>query len=307
MSGNYRFARIFVILGIWLLVLGCNLSQSSNNCSSSDDCSEDGETDDLIADPDQIARPEEVIIKDSEGRELFKIFKTEVANYQFASFLAEFRVKTAEISDGESNDCHLDNGKVALCYQFTGSGIPTLNTEGEIVYGGTASIEDEDYFIVPDSNSTKPVTYVSWYAAHYFCNAIGRRLPTESEWERAASGGTNKTYPWGEKEPDCDLANFFIDLEDKLSFCENDSVDIYGETYQNGQSIDGVFHLAGNVAEWTSTFIEEDDDMDEIDRKRIVKGGSWFDPSENLTIQSRSEVLPQQTLPTVGFRCVKSL
>ena len=92
--------------------------------------------------------------------------------------------------------------------------------------------------IYPPGKDDHPVTQVSWYAAMAYAESVGKRLPTEAEWERAARGGLNgKHYSWGNVE---DLANAdeYINAEDSLPS---------GLTPANNY---GLYDMCGNVWEW---------------------------------------------------------
>ncbi|MBF0286829.1 MAG: SUMF1/EgtB/PvdO family nonheme iron enzyme [SAR324 cluster bacterium] len=300
---------IFLILGSEFSVSSCKVchgddqgdSNDAAHCdgnllkdTSDDDSDTDNDILDLISNRSNIQYPNSTTI--SNGDKTFKMFVTEVTNTQYASFLKEKSAKASESGDGNSNDCHLDNGKVALCYQFTGEGTSAKNSDNEDVKGGKARILEASYSVSPDNAGSHPVTYVSWYAAKEFCAAIGWRLPTENEWTAAAG---DSDYPWGEADPTCDLANFASEDKDH-GFCEGDTVDVAsGE----GSTAEGVRHLAGNVFEWTNTQVA-DDDKEENQRDRIVKGGAWDSSESALKIEEKKFLLPTSTLANVGFRCV---
>ena len=117
--------------------------------------------------------------------------------------------------------------------------------------------------------SDHPVFYVSWSDAVAYCSWVDRRLPTEAEWEKAASWNpsTNQklVYPWG-NDYDCAKGNFDDETELDASLMHDGSLscDGYARTapvgsFPAGASPYGALDLGGNVWEWVhDAFIEVD-------------------------------------------------
>jgi len=117
--------------------------------------------------------------------------------------------------------------------------------------------------------ASHPVVYVSWVDAGNYCAYVDRRLPTEAEWEKAATWDpvNNKKliYPWGDLY-DCSKANFDdeTELDDSVMLGGNVNCDSYDLTapvgsFPEGASPYGALDLAGNVWEWVhDAFIEVD-------------------------------------------------
>jgi len=182
-----------------------------------------------------------------------------------------------------------------------------------------------------------PVVGVTWEQAQAFCqwrtqlfnstHALGGqdyRLPTSAEWEYAARGGRKMAlYPWGgnyvRDKKGCYLANFkpmrgsYTDDEGATTmkvakFAPNDF---------------GLYDMAGNVAEWTSSAFNESSntlvsDMNpsfqynaknsdpDVLKRKVIKGGSWKDIAYYLQCGVRTYEYQNESRPYIGFRCVRS-
>lgn len=312
---RYSYIMLFiVILGSAISAQGCSscgnkkgpagdLAHCDGSILKEEETSDDA-SDNLDLDTSKISIPSEIEIVN--GDSTFKIFQTEVTNDQYASFLKEKGAKPDDSEDKGTNDCHLDSEKVSLCYQFTGAGVNITTTSGGTsvtVAGGAAIIDETSYSTVPSSSGSLPVTFVSYHGAKVYCEVMGWRLPSRSEWEVAAGTGT---YPWGEDAPgtDCNYANF---SKGSNNYCQDGGLVGVTEAPFSGSTItfaNGLNHMAGNVYEWTSANVK-DDSVDDADEDRYVKGGAWDSDAESLKIASEKSLSPTITQHNLGFRCVK--
>ena len=191
----------------------------------------------------------------------------------------------------------------------------------------------------PTGKSNHPVVYVSWYSAMVYAQWVGKRLPTEAEWEKAARGGlVEKKYPWGNVAPNGTQCNF-ADKNLSEHWDEN-----WGENWSDENADDGYFtiapigsyppnsyglyDMAGNVYEWcldaydagfyrrsplrnplagemTLTAVMKN--YQTVTTFRVLRGGSWSVSAHGLRVAFRNRKTPTYTSGGSGFRCARDV
>lgn len=152
-----------------------------------------------------------------------------------------------------------------------------------------------------------PMQGISPSEAQYFCESRGARLPTEIEWEYAARGEENLVFPWG-NEFDGTVVNF-CDVNCEDSHANQDWDDGYTEfapvdSLENGKSWIGVYHLGGNISEWT---VPDRTPLPEDENVFIVKGGAYSGSSFSTVPWMSTNVGNLDSgQQFVGFRCART-
>lgn len=181
---------------------------------------------------------------------------------------------------------HLDRTEVTR-----GAFSAWLESQGRRPESATANPADLDL----------PATGVSWHDAAAYCGWVGKRLPTEAEWERAARGPSNQTYPWGEASPTPALARFSTRSPVAVA------------SLPAGGSAEGIVHLSGNVAEWVADWYGPYNDDPARNHGatpgdfKVVRGGGFASSVDELRGSARGFHVAIRGAAHIGFRCAASV
>jgi len=164
-----------------------------------------------------------------------------------------------------------------------------------------------------------PVISVSWSDAQTYCQWRGGRLPTETEWEKAARGTEGFLYPWGNAfesgktnfcDENCSQSWAYRQIDDGFS----DTAPV--GSFPGDVSPFGVFDMGGNVAEWTADWYAPYPGGNPAasegynETMRVRRGGSWYSLASDTRTANRDAELPEiradlyKIYFQVGFRCV---
>jgi formylglycine-generating enzyme required for sulfatase activity len=177
------------------------------------------------------------------------------------------------------------------------------------------------------SNDAAPANCLPWSSADLACRLLGKRLPTEAEWEYAARNQTEESaYPWGSDPAACDYAvvargvGVFADATE----CEPLDGAVSPGPVAGGSPLDltglGVLNLGGNLAEWTADYFAPysggcwsggdplvNPSCQTPALEHSVRGGSWQSPVEQAASVARSAPSSDDASEAIGFRCAMSM
>jgi formylglycine-generating enzyme required for sulfatase activity len=189
---------------------------------------------------------------------------------------------------------------------------------------GPESYSDE-HFWENQARGLHPAIEITWIQANTYCQWVGKVLPSEAQWEKAARGSGNSTqiYPWGDPEyqtdaqghlvpvpVSCDMANHtYLCTQEQ---CHEDVVEV--DQYEDGISPYGLFNMAGNAREWVADWYDAayyqtspaDDPPGPINgSEKVVRGGGFRDVDGLLEVPARYHWNASSREISLGFRCAR--
>lgn len=228
--------------------------------------------------------------------------------------LSAYKIDKYEVTVGEYQKCI----KAGAC-----------NNNGDYVHYNNSvycNLSFEDMGI-----ESHPMNCVSWYGAKAYCEWVGKRLPTEAEWEKAARGADGRKFPWGnEPAASCDYVVMAPYNEHTGEYDYGCGYTFNSVRYNTmpvgskplGKSLYGAYDMLGNVGEWTSDWFASDyyassptndPTGPESGTERTVRGGSFNSrdqtPSDirmlsvNFRYRGGTPIYSEDF--TLGFRCAK--
>ena len=232
----------------------------------------------------------------------FWIDQTEVTNEMFIRFVEHTGYVTDAEKAGGSYDFRTTN--LEMIWEKV-EGLAWNHPEGQ--NSNISGVEDH------------PVVLVSWNDANAYCLWAERRLPTEAEWEKAASwndlAGEKYVYPWGNHFDETRLN--FCDQNCEYTFADKSLNDGYAESapagsFPAGASPYGVLDMSGNVLEWVADWYAANYYQNSpasnplgpgVGQIRVIRGGAWATSSYYVSSGGRWAWNPSLQHRALGFRC----
>ncbi len=192
-------------------------------------------------------------------------------------------------------------------YKGTYSEQPVHQVWTDAFYLDRFEVSNKDYEkLIPEAKRSHasscddcPVTLINWDEAKAYCENLGKRLPTEAEWEKARRGPENNNGISFAKG-----ARFGLSINAGTAPVQSPA--------ENGY---GLHHMEGNVWEWVSDWFDDNYYANSPEKnpkgpkegyRKVVRGGSWYNDSWYLQAGMRFRLAPDSTLNSLGFRCAKN-
>ncbi len=225
-----------------------------------------------------------------------------VTNQQFVEFL-NAESKNGKLHQGEKGCIFSAEGKL-LCQVKNGNPASDIEVEAHKRYLGFKATEGKESY---------PIICVTYFGAVSFCESGGFRLPTEVEWEKAASIAVNEErnpiqkfrYGFGKDTIDASLASYGVTSSTGHALdAQSTPVGFYngkntctkgGHTFPTSNAVSpfGCYDMSGNVWEWTTTADGEN---------RIIKGGCFQSSEKELRASARAWKKEDSLDKFTGFR-----
>jgi formylglycine-generating enzyme required for sulfatase activity len=242
----------------------------------------------------------------------FRLDKYEITVGRFRKFVAAYSQTMIASGAGKNPNNSSDLGwDVAW-----NSNLPATATALQNAVACDATRETWSTSVGTGANETLPINCLSWYEADAFCIWDGGRMPTELEWNYAASGGNEeRVYPWSNPPSstlvDCSYGNY-----KGTTFCvapPTGAANAVGSEFPKGGGKFGQADLGGNVWEWTldtfvSTYPATCDNCATLTggTNRVIRGGSFNNGAADMRPPFRTSAGPTANAFYIGARCARA-
>ncbi|MGP0592341.1 SUMF1/EgtB/PvdO family nonheme iron enzyme [Nitrospira sp. T9] len=244
----------------------------------------------------------------------FYIDRHEVTNQQFRQF-----VQTNDYKTGAEKE-----GKAWGYISIPAFGLTPRMAWKEIL-GANWQKPTGKQSVFESARDNHPVVSISWEDARAYCEGVGKRLPTEAEWEYSARAGTSTLYWWGNEPPPSSGSRVgnFADLSFTYAFGSNQIPDGYDDGYAGTAPVEtykanpwGLHDMSGNVWEWVADWYAEDYYLNSPQKnpqgpmsgeRKVMRGGSWYNRPAHARSAVRAMNDPKVSHEFIGFRCAQNI
>ena len=238
----------------------------------------------------------------------FELDQREVTNEEYARFLTNIGPSTRIVEDSDKHYkrfvYYRPRSREELLLNDLWEGEPGIDVTPAEAFRARSGLEK------------RPVVLVTWLGARLYCKSVGKRLPTEAEWEFAVRGLENRAFPWGNEPPDCRAfhqwpGGWLNVLHPEHCDDKHKSAD---DVMTSTQDItpDGVHDMGGNVLEWVDEDARVDTDEATYTSRLTAESlavfrGGGYDATFMVRSTSRNFRLAFNAGYNIGFRCAKSI
>ncbi len=217
-----------------------------------------------------------------------------------AVYLDAYTIDKTEVSNAQYEDCVTAGG---CLLPISNSSATRLHYYDDVAY------------------ANYPVVQMDWARANAYCQWVGKRLPTEAEWEKAARGDDLRPFPWGYDDLTCDKCNANIQYyneygEPREQPCVGDTVQV--DSYLDYASPYGLLNMVGNAQEWVSDiylkpyyshspYFNPQGPESTQANEHLIRGGSWKGTQTHANIWVRLDESDIYHVEQNGFRCARTV
>jgi iron(II)-dependent oxidoreductase len=243
--------------------------------------------------PDEmILIPEGIFLMGSTEQQALAAWRENDSGYGKESYLAEYPQRKIALPDFYIDKKEVSNGDFKMFVDATHHTAPALWADQNL------------------NSSNRPVVGVSWNDADAYCRWLGKRLPTEPEWEKAARGMDGRIWPWGNswdptKDNHGNGTEYGLDGSDGYEYTAPVGAELGASPY-------GALNMAGNVYEWVADDFDAYPENDRYDQPdfgkgfKVIKGGAYTDGKIEQRPASRIGYQKDFKDVDIGFRCARN-